>query len=77
MRYLYILLDAIVSACRYDVETDSYVRCDVQCMRRATAGCRDCFFSDGDACNRIACMSQERPDGENVYFKQLKRGGEE
>lgn len=72
MNQLYIHVGEVVSALRYDTDTESYIQSDVRCVRRVFKSCCDCYFHDAADCSRIACSSYERPDGEDVIFKPLK-----
>lgn len=70
-RQLYVHLGEVTSVCRYDSDKEKVVECDVQCVLRSGLTCEGCWFHDGAFCNRIACASAERPDGESVIFKTL------
>lgn len=43
-------------------------------VRKTTEGkisCKSCYFKDAQ-CYRIACLPEERLDGRNVHFKEIK-----
>ena len=41
---------------------------------RSDGHCPQCFFNAGIcSCPDIACASDERADGQNVYYKELKK----
>lgn len=69
-RQLYVHVGEVVSATCYDSDKEGTAERDVQCMLRVGLVCAGCYFCGGD-CGRIACMSNERPDGEDVIFKTL------
>lgn len=47
----------------------------VVCDKRREYGCDNCFFNPGTVdcnCDRLACLGDDRTDGKNVHFEEVK-----